>query len=163
MNKAVILDRDGTINVDKGYVYKIEDFEFIPGVIESIKKLNDNGYKVIVITNQSGIGRGYFETEDVYRLHEHINSELSKHDAYIDAFYFCPHKPGDLCYCRKPRAGMYHRAIEDFDIDKKSMFLIGDKERDIVSAKLFECKYYLLNNGITLKKAVDKIVGGKNE
>ena len=93
MNKAAFFDRDGTINIDKGYVHRIEDFEFIKGMPEFIKKYNDEGYKVIVVTNQAGIARGYYTQKEVDILHNYINEELAKIGAHIDAFYICPHHP----------------------------------------------------------------------
>lgn len=138
MNKAVFLDRDGTINVEKNYLYKIEDFEFIQGVPEAIKLLNDAGYLVIVITNQAGIARGYYTEEDMHKLHRYINQELIKYGAHIDAYYFCPHHPvhgiGEYkkdCNCRKPKTGMLEAAIKDFDIDVSKSYMFGDKEWDV--------------------------------
>lgn len=133
MNKAAFFDRDGTINIDKGYVHRIEDFEFIKGMPEFIKKYNDEGYKVIVVTNQAGIARGYYTQKEVDILHNYINEELAKIGAHIDAFYICPHHPdftGD-CNCRKPKTGMIEQAIKDFDIDVKQSVLFGDKPWDI--------------------------------
>jgi len=137
-NKAVFLDRDGTINVDKGFVYRVEDFEFIDGVTEAIRALNKNNFKVIVVTNQSGIGRGYYNEEDLHNLHYFINKELSKYDAWIDKFYYCPHHPKAKiekyridCKCRKPNTGLLQQAIKDFDIDARQSFLIGNSLRDI--------------------------------
>lgn len=133
MNKAAFFDRDGTINVEKNYLYKIEDFEFIDGIPELIKKYNDDGFIVIVITNQAGIARGYYTKEDMNNLHEYINNELSKIGAHIDAFYFCPHHPDFTgeCNCRKPKTGMIEKAIKDWNIDVKQSILYGDKPWDI--------------------------------
>lgn len=150
-NKAVFLDRDGTINIDKGYVYKIEDFEFIPGAIEAIKLLNDNDFKVIVVTNQAGIARGYYKEDDVYKLHDYINEELAKHDARIDAFYFCPHHPtagiGKYkvdCKCRKPNSGLLEKASIDFDIELSKSWIIGDKKSDIQAGANVGCQGVLI-------------------
>ncbi|WP_373323011.1 D-glycero-alpha-D-manno-heptose-1,7-bisphosphate 7-phosphatase [Desulforamulus aquiferis] len=138
MNKAAFFDRDGTINVEVNYLYKIEDLKFIEGIPELIKKYNDNGYKVIIVTNQAGIARGYYTEEDMHKLHRHINAELKKIGAHIDAFYFCPHHPehgiGKYkvdCNCRKPKPGMIEQAIKDFDIDVSQSILFGDKPWDI--------------------------------
>ena len=133
MNKALFLDRDGTINIDTGHLYRIEDFKFIDGVQDLIKKYNDKNYKVIVITNQSGIARKYYTEEDVHRLHAYINEELKKIGAHIDAFYFCPHHPDFIgeCDCRKPKPKMILQAAKDLNIDLKKSILIGDKEIDI--------------------------------
>lgn len=133
MNKALFLDRDGTINIDTGHLYKIEDFEFIDGMPELIKKYNDLGYKIIVITNQAGIAKKYYTEEDVNKLHKYINESLENDGAHIDAFYFCPHHPDFTgeCKCRKPNPGMILRAVKDFDINLEESILIGDKETDI--------------------------------
>ncbi|GHV17978.1 hypothetical protein AGMMS49938_18910 [Fibrobacterales bacterium] len=136
-NKAVFLDRDGTINIDNGYVYKREDFKFIKGVPQSIKKLNDAGYKVIVISNQSGIARGFYTAKDVKKLHNHIDAELKKNGAKIDAYYFCPHHPNfnGKCECRKPKIGLIEQAVQDFNIDLSQSYFVGDKKSDEECAK----------------------------
>lgn len=142
MKKAVFFDRDGTINVEKNYLYKPEDFEFILGVPELIKSYNDRNYLVIVVTNQAGIARGYYTEEDMHHLHRYINEQLKSYGAHIDAFYFCPHHPtygiGKYkmdCNCRKPKTGMLEQAIKDFDIDQKRSIMIGDKPWDIEAGK----------------------------
>ncbi len=106
-NKAVFLDRDGTLNVDKGYVHRIEDWEWIPGAIDAIVLLKKAGFLVVVITNQAGIARGYYTDTEVSHLHTRINEELKEHGATIDGFYHCPHHPefSAECECRKPMAG----------------------------------------------------------
>lgn len=149
MNKAVFFDRDGTINVEKNYLYKIEDFEFISGIPEIIKKYNDEGYKVIVITNQAGIARGYYTEDDMHKLHKHIDKELSKYGAHIDAYYYCPHHPTHgkgkykiECNCRKPKIGMIEKAIFDFDIDCSKSILYGDKPWDIEAGERMGIKSY---------------------
>ena len=137
MKKAVFLDRDGTINVDKGYVYKPEDFEFIDGAPEVIKIINKQGYLAVVVSNQSGIARGLYTADDVDMLHEHINMALKAHDAHIDAYYYCPHHPdfGAACKCRKPKPGLIEQAVVDYDIDIAQSWMIGDKESDIECAR----------------------------
>ena len=153
MNKAFFLDRDGTINIDKGYVHTPEEFEFIEGVIDAIKAMNDAGYLVIVITNQAGIARGYYTVEEMHALHKYINEELEKFDAKIDAFYYCPHHPvhgiGELkteCDCRKPNAGMLRQAISDFDIDVSISYLIGDKPWDVEAGKRVGVRGFLVDS-----------------
>lgn len=133
MNKAAFFDRDGTINVDTGYLYEPEKLEFIPGVPELIRKYNDEGYLVIVITNQSGIARGMFTVEQMERFNTHMNRRLqTEYGAHIDAFYYCPHLPeitGE-CECRKPKPGLFLRAIRDHAIDPARSVSYGDSERD---------------------------------
>lgn len=132
---AVFLDRDGTLNVDKGYVHRIEDWEWIPGAIGAITALKKAGFLVIVITNQAGIARGYYDEADMNNLHTIINMELQRHGATIDGFYHCPHHPefGEVreCECRKPMPGLIYEAQHDFDIDLTKSWLIGDKASDI--------------------------------
>lgn len=154
MNKAVFLDRDGTINVEKNYLYKIDDFEFIEGVPEAIKMLNDAGYLVIVVTNQAGIARGYYKEEEMRKLHKHINNELKKYGAHIDAYYFCPHHPehgiGDYkldCNCRKPKSGMLEWASKEFNIDNGKCYIIGDKISDVQSGDGLNISGILVKSG----------------
>ena len=141
-NKAVFFDRDGTLNVDTGYLYKPEEFVWTEGAPEAIKYANEKGYKVIVITNQSGVARGYFTETEVQALHDWMNGDLKKYNAHIDAFYYCPHHPEAVvkeyakkCECRKPGAKLVEDACKDFNIDKEKSVLIGDADRDIECAE----------------------------
>lgn len=137
MNKALFLDRDGVMNVDTGHLHKIEDFKFIDGAPELIKKFNDANYKVFVITNQAGIAKNYYAESDMHILHKYIDKELAKSGARIDAYFFCPHHPDFTgeCDCRKPKPGMILRAEKDFNIDLKNSILVGDKESDIQAGR----------------------------
>ncbi len=142
MNKAVILDRDGTINIDKGYVYRKEDFVFLPDTLMALKRLQQHGYKLIIISNQSGIARGYYKEEDYLELNQWLIKELKKNGVVISATYYCPHlKDGVIskyrieCNCRKPRTRLFYQAIEEFDIDIQNSYAIGDKERDVTICK----------------------------
>lgn len=157
MKKAVFLDRDGVINEDKGYVHKISDFKFLPNVPEAIRSLNEREYLVIVITNQSGIARGFYSEQDMHAVHNHMTSTLSNENARIDAIYFCPHlsDPKEIvaekylldCECRKPKPGMILQAQRDFQItDISQCFLVGDKISDIQSGKTAGCKTVLVNS-----------------
>ncbi|MDD4506000.1 MAG: D-glycero-beta-D-manno-heptose 1,7-bisphosphate 7-phosphatase [Sulfurospirillaceae bacterium] len=134
MTKAIFLDRDGVINIDKAYVSKIEDFEFYEGVFEALTHFQNLGYLLIIVTNQSGIGRGYYTEEDFQKLTAWMQRELLHVKIKIDAVYHCPHAPEANCACRKPQSGMFLRAIEDFDIDVKQSWMIGDKPSDIEAA-----------------------------
>lgn len=154
VRRAVFLDRDGTINVEKDYLYKIEDFEFIPGAPEAIKRLKDGGFLVIVVTNQSGVGRGYFDEREVETLHDHLQSELAGYGTAIDAFYYCPHHPehgvGDyriVCDCRKGAPGMLLQAAAEHNIDLQQSFMIGDKLADIEAASRAGCQPILVLTG----------------
>lgn len=165
MKKAVFLDRDGTINVEKHYLYKIEDFEFLPGVIQGLKKLQDLGFILVIITNQSGIARGYYTEEDYNKLTGYMLSILESNGVYISKVCYCPHledaiipKYRKICDCRKPKLGMYYKAIEEFNIDLSKSWAIGDKERDCEICNVSECKGILLssqesNNNSTLYNA----------
>ena len=152
LKPAAFLDRDGVINHEKGYVYKISDFEWIEGSKESIKFLNKNNYYVFVISNQSGIARGIYEEKDVLFLHNYINSELGKIDAHIDEFFISPYNPKfpnkfqNLINLRKPKTGMLELAESRWSIDKKNSFLIGDKATDIECAKNYGIRGHLFND-----------------
>ena len=132
-NKAAFFDRDGTINIDTGYLYEPEKLAFVPGVPDLIRRCNEEKYLVIVVTNQSGIARGMFTETQMQALHEAMNRRLKEgYGAHIDAFYFCPHLPeitGE-CDCRKPKPGLFLKAIEDYDIDPAASLSFGDSLRD---------------------------------
>jgi len=133
MNKALFLDRDGVINKEKNYLYKIEDFEFINGVFETFKYFQDKDYILIIITNQAGIARGKYTEEDFDILTEWMIKEFKKENINISKVYHCPHHPdfSGECKCRKPNIGMLMEAQKDFDIDMKNSILVGDKNSDI--------------------------------
>jgi len=170
---AIFIDRDGTINEEKNYLHRIEDFEFIPGTHEAIKLLKDAGYLVIVVSNQSGIARGYFDEAAVDRLHEHIQQELKRYDTTIDGFYYCPHHPekglGDYkvaCDCRKGAPGMLLQAAEEHNIDLEKSFMVGDKLADIEAGAKAGCKSILVLTGYgdreKSKPGPSKIIQCKN-
>ena len=153
MNKAIFLDRDGTINVEKHYLYKIEDFEFLPGVIEALKKLQEAGYLLIIITNQSGIGRGYYSEKDFEKINNWMIANLKDQGVTISAVYYCPHLPDAIipqyrkqCNCRKPQLGLFKKAIKDFNIDLGQSYAIGDKIRDCAISEHSSCKGFLIGN-----------------
>lgn len=135
LRSAVFLDRDGTLNVEKNYLYKIEDWEWIPGAVKAIQLINKMGMLAIIVTNQSGIARGYYQQADVDLLHEWLVQELAKKGAKIDGFYVCPHHPeyssGTQCNCRKPEPGLLKKAARDFAIDLPHSYMIGDKMADV--------------------------------
>jgi D-glycero-D-manno-heptose 1,7-bisphosphate phosphatase len=134
MQKAVFLDRDGVINIEKNYLYKIEDFEFIDGVFDSLSYLQNLGYQLFIITNQSGVGRGYYSEDDFNKLTKWMINEFSKKQIKISRVEFCPHCPNDGCTCRKPKTGMIDNILNNFQIDLDSSWLIGDKKSDIKCA-----------------------------
>ncbi len=133
--RAIFLDRDGIINVDHGYVSKIEDFEFNKGIFELLLFLQSQGFLLIVVTNQSGIGRGYYTQEDYMTLTSYMVESLMKEGVKIDAVFHCPHTPEDRCKCRKPQTGMLRAAKKQFDIDMRNSWMIGDKESDMLVGK----------------------------
>lgn len=142
MNKAVFLDRDGTINIEKNYLHKIDEFEYLPGAVEGLKRIYDMGYLLIIVTNQSGIARGYYSEEDFYRLNEWMISDLDTKGIKISKVYYCPHHPDAIvtrykcsCNCRKPSTGMFWQAQREFDIDMSKSYVIGDKLRDVSICK----------------------------
>jgi len=134
MDKVVFLDRDGVLNIEKNYLYKIEDFEFIDGVFESLLYLQNLGYKLVIITNQSGIGRGYYTYEQYTELTVWLKKRFSEKGIDITEIFCCPHSPTQECNCRKPKIGMIDEASKILDIDYKNSWLIGDKSSDIETA-----------------------------
>jgi len=129
--KAVFLDRDGVINKEKEYLYKINDFEFINGVFQTLSYLQEKGYLIFIITNQSGINRGFYAVEDFMMLSKWMIHEFKKMDINITKIYFCPHTPEEKCKCRKPKPKMIIDAKNEFDLDLENSILIGDKNSDI--------------------------------
>ena len=153
MRRAVFLDRDGTINVEKEYLYRIVDFEFLSGAADAVRLLNEAGFLVVVVTNQSGVARGYYTEEDVENLHRHIDRELEKTGARVDAWLYCPHHPdgrssyGLPCNCRKPLPGMLKEAAQRYDIDLKTSIMIGDKLADVSAGQGAGCRTVLVRTG----------------
>lgn len=140
--RVVFLDRDGTINCDKGYVFHKKDFEFLEGSIDGMRKFKEAGYDLIVLSNQSGIARGYYTEEEYLSLEEWFVRELSKKGIDLKAVYYCPHLPNAImpqyrisCNCRKPKLGMFERAIKEHHIDLSGSIAIGDKMRDLEICK----------------------------
>ena len=133
--KALFLDRDGIINIDHGYVSKIKDFEFVEGIFDLVKHFADKGYLIFIVTNQSGIGRGYYAQEDFTTLTQWMVKRFAQEDIHIEKVYYCPHSPETKCHCRKPETGMIEDAIQSYDIDLSNSWMIGDKQSDMDLAK----------------------------
>jgi len=133
MQRALFLDRDGVINVEKNYVYQIEEFEFIEGIFDLCREYQNKGYLIFVITNQAGIARGYYTENDFLKLTDWMVNEFKKQGITITKVYHCPHHPEFTgnCECRKPAPGMIFQARDEFDIDLSNSVLIGDKQSDI--------------------------------
>ncbi len=141
-DKAVFFDRDGVFNEDHGYLYRIEDVIWVPGAKEAVAYLTKLGYKIFVVTNQSGIARGFYEPSDVDKLHAYMQGEFAKLGGHITKFYYCPHHPtkgviakySGECQCRKPKPGMLLQAMSEYDLDKSKCFMVGDMPKDLEAA-----------------------------
>jgi len=133
--KALFLDRDGIINVDHGYVCKIEEFEFTEGIVELLQLFSNQGYLLFIVTNQSGIGRGYYSQEAFEALTEWMVITLQENAIDIKEVAYCPHRPEENCHCRKPETGMIDRILKKYSIDLEHSWLIGDKQSDIDLAR----------------------------
>lgn len=168
--KIAFLDRDGVINSKKingGYIGNIKDFIWMTGAKKTIKYLKRNNYKVVIVTNQSGIARGYFSIKDVYKLHRYLKNELKRFGTFVDKIYFCPyHKDGVIkkykinSTMRKPKNGMFLKASKVWNIDKKNSFMIGDQKTDMEFAKKSKIKGYFFNQKnlfIFIKKILKKL------
>lgn len=167
LRPAAFFDRDGVFNQDQGYVHRVEDLVWIPGGPQAVRRLNDLGYLVIVVTNQSGIGRGYYDEASMHAIHEALAAHLATEGGRIDAFYFAPHHEEALEERyrhpdhpdRKPNPGMLLRAMQAFPIDKTRSFLIGDKPSDMEAARRAGVRGHLFTGG-DLDALVRRIVGG---
>lgn len=151
---AVFLDRDGTINEQRGYINHISRFVLLPRTAEAVRLLNEHGFLAVIVTNQSGVARGYFPIELVNEVHEHLKELLRKEGAYVDGIFFCPHyhrgEVGEYtieCNCRKPRPGLIEKARKNLDIDMAGSYLIGDRVSDIELAKRCNLKGVLVKTG----------------
>ncbi len=147
MNKAIFFDRDGTITVDTGYPHKVKDLKFQENAIPGLKLIQNSGYKLIIVTNQSGIGRGYYTEQDYHAFMEELYFRLKKERINFDGEYFCPHISEDNCNCRKPNIGMLEKAVLDHDIDLQESWVIGDKTSDIELGRRAGCKTILVRTG----------------
>ncbi len=152
LKSAVFLDRDGTINEEQEYLYRKEECHFLPNVKEAVKRLNEAGYLVVVVTNQSGIARGYYTESDLEELHAYMEKEFATSGAKIDGWYFCPHHPDFManakeCDCRKPLPGMLLTAADELGIDLPSSWIVGDKIVDLEAGIAAGCRSILVRTG----------------
>ena len=156
-NKTVFLDRDGVINEQRiDHIKNIDEFKIFSGVGEAIKLLKEKGYLVIIITNQSVIGRKIISETKLEEIHLKLKNYLKQYNTYVDSIYYCPHTPEQNCNCRKPKPGLLIKASEDFNIDLGESYFIGDSESDLTAASEAECKGILLKKDQTLLEIVKK-------
>jgi D-glycero-D-manno-heptose 1,7-bisphosphate phosphatase len=165
---AVFFDRDGTLNVDTGYLHEKEKLQWMPEAREAVKYVNDMGYLAIVITNQSGVARGMFGEQAVRELHAYMNEQLEKIGAHLDGFYYCPHHPEAAvpeyrqdCACRKPKSGLIDKACQDFEIDLEHSLMVGDSPRDVECAAGAGVRGILYQGG-SLLELVKKFISARD-
>jgi D,D-heptose 1,7-bisphosphate phosphatase len=159
MPKAVFLDRDGVINQErKDYVKNLNEFIIFEGVSEAIKILKKHNFLVIIITNQSAINRKMLSIEMLNKIHQYLKNFLNENNTFVDGIYHCPHMPEDNCLCRKPKPGLLLQAMNDFDIDLKQSWMIGNSISDVNTAKAAGCNWILLKNDQTLLQVVRELV-----
>jgi D-glycero-D-manno-heptose 1,7-bisphosphate phosphatase len=151
--KTIFLDRDGVINKDKNYLYKIDDFEFITGIFESCNHFQKLGYKIIVITNQSGLSRGFYNKKDFIKLSNWMLNQFKIRGIDILDIFYCPHNSDSDCKCRKPKPGMFLQAQEKYNINMKKSWMIGDKDIDIYASNAAGVKNtILLRSGYSIEE-----------
>lgn len=136
IRRAIFFDRDNTLNVDHGYTHKVSDFVFVPRCIEALQLLIPTDYLIIIITNQSGIGRGYYTHKEFSDFMSYMRTELGKEGVRIDGIYHCPHTPAAACFCRKPKPGLFLTAARALNINLAESWAIGDKDDDVLAGSL---------------------------
>src|SRR6478735_10124631 len=161
MRPAVFFDRDGVLNEDDGYAFDPGKIRWVEGAQEAVKAVNDAGYLAFIVTNQSGVARGFYEERHVRSLHEWMSRELALVGARIDAFEFCPHHPDGvierfriLCNCRKPQPGMIRALLERYSVDIDASFMIGDKQSDLAAAQAVGIGAYLFDGSVVSSGSV---------
>ncbi|MDK2977900.1 MAG: D-glycero-D-manno-heptose 1,7-bisphosphate phosphatase [Bacteroidales bacterium] len=160
MNKAVFFDRDGVINYERGeYTYLPKDLIINEGIIPSLKKLQEHGFLLIIVSNQGGISKELYTKEQVEEVHQYLKDELKKHEIQLTEIYYCPHHAAfENCLCRKPKSLMLEKAIARFDIDNQSSYMIGDSERDITAAKKLGLNTIKIEPNENIEKYIHKII-----
>jgi len=158
---AVFIDRDGTLIREKNYLSKIRDVRLIAGAVEALKLLRRAGYALIMVTNQSGIGRGYFTEEQLRKVHLHLSALLKKKGAALDAIYYCPHHPDEDCKCRKPGLGMVNAAKKEFNLDLRRSYAVGDHTNDFLLGQNMGGKgiFVLTGHGRRERKKIESSKG----
>ena len=156
--KAIFLDRDGVINRDPGfggYVTSWKEFEFLPGSLEAIKRLNQSGYEVIVISNQGGVAKGLYALKDLDKITKNMLGEIEKAGGKISSVHYCPHKDEDDCDCRKPKTGLFSQATKGLQVNFADTFFVGDNRRDVLAAKAIGSKSIFVLSGNTKLEELD--------
>ncbi len=163
--KAVFLDRDGVLTRERPDYVKIPDeLEILPGIGQPLRDLRRHGFRLVVVTNQSVVGRGMATHDEMGRIHERLQSELKRMGCYVDAIYYCPHLPEEKCNCRKPEPGLILKAAKDLGIDVSKSWMIGDKEIDLEAAKRAGCRGVRVETNVgDLQQAVSSIIGAEKE
>ena len=154
----MLLDRDGTIMEDRQYVGNPRDVALLPLAGEGLRCLQRAGWRLLVVTNQSGVGRGFFGMEDVERVHRRLEELLAAEDVVIEAFYVCPHRPEEACLCRKPRPGMGLRAMKDFDFSPSQALVVGDRESDVLFGRNLGMRAVLLSEDPTVLSGAEVVL-----
>jgi len=152
--KAAFFDRDGTLIEDMNYLSDLDQIKILPGIIELCLFLQKIGYKLFVVTNQSGVARGFFDENFVIKTHEYLKNFFMEKNVFFEKFYYCPHHPEKaiankylkVCYCRKPNPGMLYSAAKEFDLDLSQSLIFGDKEKDIKAGEAVGCKSFYIQN-----------------
>jgi len=161
LDQVIFLDRDGVINEDReDYVKSWEEFRFIKGVRRALRQINKAGVPVVVITNQSAIGRGFVTEADLTALHNRMKAGIKKAGGEISKIYYCPHRPEDQCRCRKPRIGMLRKAARELNLDLKKCLFVGDALKDIQAGNRAGCRTLLVQTGQG-RESLKKILTGK--
>ena len=156
---TIFLDRDGIINKNRDdYVKSIEEFEILPNVPEAIKLLNSSNYQVIVISNQSAVNRGFLSIQTLKEIHQFLQSKLNEFDAKIDAFYYCPHRPDELCDCRKPKSALFLRAAKEHRLDLNAAVMIGDRDSDMIAAQNIGIKFVRMKTNGDLLSTINSFM-----
>ena len=163
--RAVFLDRDGVLTRERAdYVKKADELEILPEVYEPLRRLEKMGFRLVLVTNQSVVGRGFATHDGLARIHEKLQQELGRHGCHLDAIYYCPHLPQDGCRCRKPEPGMIERAVRELGIDVTKSWLIGDKDVDLEAARRAGCRGLMVStNSGELGGAVQQIIDVETE
>lgn len=160
-NKAIFFDRDDTLIKDLGYMHKVSDLVYFPNTIKTLKTLSEQNYLLFIVTNQSGVGRGYFDIDQMHKFNKNLISDLSAKGVEIKELVFCPHAPEDKCDCRKPHPKMINDLCEKFDVDKSKSFMFGDKESDLWAGKNAGLASFLLH-GDNIKDVLSHVLASKS-